>query len=70
MITRLKQLPLSPTWLTVMTEDQANPFPYNIPSSEDYGALFAATQAQQMQVIPVTFKDIPTWRIQIGRAHV
>jgi kelch-like protein 2/3 len=49
-----------------MTEDQANPFPYNIPSSEDYGALFAATQAQQMQVIPVTFEDIPTWRIPIS----
>ncbi|XP_018020252.1 uncharacterized protein LOC108676647 [Hyalella azteca] len=45
MIARLKQLPQSPTWRSVITEDQPNNFPYNIPSSEDYETLLATTQA-------------------------
>jgi hypothetical protein len=52
MIARLKQLPLSLTWLTVMTEY--------------YGALFTAAQVQQMQVMPVTFEDSPNGRIPIS----
>lgn len=66
MIARLKQLPLSPTWLSVVTEDRPNIFPYNIPSSEDFETLLATTQVQQLQVIPVTFEDTPTWRIPIN----
>jgi ribonuclease HI len=66
MIARLKQLPLSPTLRSVITEDRPNIFPYNIPSSEDYETLLATTQAHVLEVIPVTFEDTPTWRIPIN----
>jgi hypothetical protein len=66
MIARLKQLPLSPTLRSVITEDRPNIFPYNIPSSEDYETLLAKTQAHLLEVIPVTFEDTPTWHILIN----
>ncbi|XP_047739413.1 uncharacterized protein LOC125178802 [Hyalella azteca] len=66
MIARLKQLPQSPTWRSVITEDRPNNFPYNIPSSEDYETLLAATQAHVLEVIPAIFEDTPTWRIPIN----
>lgn len=65
-LARLRQLPLSPTWVSVCAPHRGRgTFPYNLPSTNDYSAFITETELPPLKVLPTSFSDVATWRLPI-----